>query len=238
MTDLFHSENYFAPTAIFGISTDAHKLLHQRFDRPDVWRELVKRYAVTGEEWFASLALEPVDLAWELRLQLGSDWSPRQFVTTLPGCRFPLRTDPGFSPRLLNGKTAQSRVSSRRKSTAVPSHELGTGQNICWRNRPRLVRVSVRANRRRGQFSGNQVADRSFARFSPGGLFLFKLHSPNNFIVGGGLSAMPRSFRSRSDGKRSGTRTVRSAVYSSPRGTLDRGIIRRRRRTDSAGVPH
>jgi hypothetical protein len=80
----FHSENYFQPTAIFGISAGAHKLLHQRFYRPDAWREFVVRYAVTGEEWFASLALEPVDLAWELRLQLGSDWSLRQFVTALP----------------------------------------------------------------------------------------------------------------------------------------------------------
>jgi hypothetical protein len=27
----FHSESYFEPTAIFGISAGAHKLLHQRF---------------------------------------------------------------------------------------------------------------------------------------------------------------------------------------------------------------
>ena len=34
---------------------------------------------------------------------------------------------------------------------------------------------------------GSLAADLSFGALQPSELFLFKLHSPNNFIVGGGL---------------------------------------------------
>lgn len=82
---VFHSENYFEPTTIFGISTDAHKLLHQRFYRPDAWQQLITRYIVTGDEWYAKLALEPIDLASELRQKLGPDWSLTLFAALPSG---------------------------------------------------------------------------------------------------------------------------------------------------------
>jgi len=45
--------------------------LHQRFKKPDNWRRIVDQHATTGEEWFAKLALEPVDLAGQLRDEYG-----------------------------------------------------------------------------------------------------------------------------------------------------------------------
>jgi hypothetical protein len=61
-----HSENYYEP-APYGINQSLHMALHQRFKRPDNWRRIVDQYATTGEEWFAKLMVEPVDLAGDLR---------------------------------------------------------------------------------------------------------------------------------------------------------------------------
>lgn len=61
-----HSENYYEVQP-YGINQSIHMALHQRFNRPEGWRRIVDQYAITGDEWFAKLALEPVDLASRLR---------------------------------------------------------------------------------------------------------------------------------------------------------------------------
>lgn len=68
----FHSENYYTPWQPYTLARPIHLALHRRFKRPDAWLEIVDRYAVTGEEWFARLSLEPIDLASELRREQGT----------------------------------------------------------------------------------------------------------------------------------------------------------------------
>lgn len=65
-----HSENYYEVQP-YGINQTIHMALHQRFKRPDAWRRIVDQYAVNGDEWFAKLALEPIDLASQLRTDHG-----------------------------------------------------------------------------------------------------------------------------------------------------------------------
>lgn len=68
----YHSEDYYGWTP-YALNQQVHFALHQRFNRPRRWRDLVERYAVTGDEWFARLAMEPVDLAGSLRASQGVD---------------------------------------------------------------------------------------------------------------------------------------------------------------------
>ncbi|KQY11197.1 hypothetical protein ASD31_17530 [Rhizobium sp. Root482] len=93
----YHSENYYGWTP-YALNQQVHFALHQRFNRPKRWLEIVERYAVTGEEWFAKLALEPIDLAGNLRAEHGPDvadiWTraplppnvsiPRHQIYTMP----------------------------------------------------------------------------------------------------------------------------------------------------------
>ena len=65
-----HSENYYE-AAPYGINQNLHMALHQRFKKPDNWRRIVDQHDMTGEEWFAKLSLEPVDLASHLRQEHG-----------------------------------------------------------------------------------------------------------------------------------------------------------------------
>ncbi|MGO1163289.1 hypothetical protein ACTOV4_15245 [Brucella sp. C7-11G] len=68
-----HSENYYSWEP-FTLNHSIHMALHQRFNKPDAWLRIVERYSSTGEEWFAKLALLPVDLAGELRSQNGPEY--------------------------------------------------------------------------------------------------------------------------------------------------------------------
>lgn len=61
-----HSENYYSWEP-FTLNHSIHMALHQRFNKPDAWRRIVERYSSTGEEWFATLELQPIDLAGQLR---------------------------------------------------------------------------------------------------------------------------------------------------------------------------
>ncbi|UIY28321.1 hypothetical protein LZK73_15235 [Neorhizobium galegae] len=67
-----HSENYYSWEP-YTLAHSIHMALHNRFRHPDAWRRIVQRYALTGDEWFARLPLEPVDLAGALRAKHGSD---------------------------------------------------------------------------------------------------------------------------------------------------------------------
>ncbi|MBD9627550.1 hypothetical protein IB279_31835 [Ensifer sp. ENS06] len=67
-----HSENYYSWSP-YPINHSIHIALHQRFSKPDQWRRIVDRYAVTGEEWFARLSVVPIDLAAHLRAEHGSE---------------------------------------------------------------------------------------------------------------------------------------------------------------------
>ncbi|MFS2324590.1 hypothetical protein U2P60_04080 [Brucella sp. H1_1004] len=69
-----HSENYYSWEP-FTLNHSIHMALHQRFNKPDAWLRIVERYSSTGEEWFAKLALLPVDLAGELRSQNGQEYA-------------------------------------------------------------------------------------------------------------------------------------------------------------------
>lgn len=66
----YHSEDYYG-WAPYALNQQIHFALHQRFNRPKRWLEIVERYAVTGEEWFARVSLEPIDLAADLRAEHG-----------------------------------------------------------------------------------------------------------------------------------------------------------------------
>lgn len=61
-----HSENYYELTT-YPISQSLHFALHQRFKRPEAWMRIVERYSISGDEWFAKLAMTPIDLAGDLR---------------------------------------------------------------------------------------------------------------------------------------------------------------------------
>ena len=41
--------------------------LHARFSRPTRWKAIVEEYSISGEEWFAQLKMQPIDLAANLR---------------------------------------------------------------------------------------------------------------------------------------------------------------------------
>lgn len=56
-----HDENYADPLAAYHVCRICHRLLHERFDRPLPWIELVVRYR-DGTRWFERLTLEPVSL--------------------------------------------------------------------------------------------------------------------------------------------------------------------------------
>lgn len=66
----YHSENYYGLTP-YPLNQSVHFALHQRFKRPDAWKRIVERHAGTGDEWFAKLAMSPIDLAAELRAAHG-----------------------------------------------------------------------------------------------------------------------------------------------------------------------
>lgn len=67
----YHCENYYSPWSPYAISQPIHMALHRRFRQPDPWKRIVERYAVTGDEWFCTLAMHPIDLAVTLRAQHG-----------------------------------------------------------------------------------------------------------------------------------------------------------------------
>lgn len=67
-----HSENYYCWKP-YTLNHSIHMALHQRFKKPEAWRRIVDRYAMTGDEWFASLSIVPIDLAGELRDQHGRE---------------------------------------------------------------------------------------------------------------------------------------------------------------------
>lgn len=65
-----HSEDYYSWKP-YTLTHSIHMALHNRFRHPDAWRRIVERYAVTGNEWFVRLSLEPLDLAGALRAKHG-----------------------------------------------------------------------------------------------------------------------------------------------------------------------
>lgn len=67
-----HSETYYSWKP-YTLSHSIHMALHQRFNKPEAWRRVVDRYAATGDEWFARLSPEPVDLAAQLRSEYGPE---------------------------------------------------------------------------------------------------------------------------------------------------------------------
>ena len=62
----YHSENYFSDD-VYPLCQEVHFALHQRFNRPVPWLEILRRYSVTGNEWFALVEMRPVDVAVGLR---------------------------------------------------------------------------------------------------------------------------------------------------------------------------
>jgi hypothetical protein len=68
----YHSEDYYHwSSSTYGVARPLHLALHARFWRPAAWADIVRRYSVWGDEWFARLSLEPVDLAGQLRQHHG-----------------------------------------------------------------------------------------------------------------------------------------------------------------------
>ena len=69
-------------------------------------------------------------------------------------------------------------------------------QALCWRHRPRLVFTYLWSWRNGRSVNFWQPSGTmKFQALQPGELFLFKLHSPNNYIVGGGVFAQRWNFR-------------------------------------------
>lgn len=67
----FHDENYYEPWSPYPICASAHSILHRRFRNPEPWLRLVEKHAVTGNEWFCFLSVDPIDLAGQLRAKHG-----------------------------------------------------------------------------------------------------------------------------------------------------------------------
>ena len=61
-----HSECYYS-WAPYALAQPIHFALHRRFKQPEPWLQLVERYAETGDEWWANLAMVPVDIASQRR---------------------------------------------------------------------------------------------------------------------------------------------------------------------------
>ncbi|KQS03552.1 hypothetical protein ASG11_04195 [Sphingomonas sp. Leaf357] len=56
-----HDENYADPLAAYHVCRSCHRTLHDRFDHPQPWRELVARYG-TGGRWFELLTMDQASL--------------------------------------------------------------------------------------------------------------------------------------------------------------------------------
>jgi len=70
----WHSENYYDwPHSSFPVQQGIHLALHNRFKNSKTWLGIVSQYAVKGDEWFARLSLEPIDLAAQLRAEHGPE---------------------------------------------------------------------------------------------------------------------------------------------------------------------
>ena len=54
----FHDERYDRPLEPYPVCRRCHRLLHQRFEQPGPWRDLVKQYG-QGGAWFELLSLDP-----------------------------------------------------------------------------------------------------------------------------------------------------------------------------------
>ncbi|UVK51286.1 hypothetical protein DBIPINDM_004529 [Mesorhizobium sp. AR02] len=67
-----HCEDYYSPWSPYPVSRPIHMALHRRFREPGPWSRIVERCAVTGDEWFCTLALKQIDLAATLRAQYGA----------------------------------------------------------------------------------------------------------------------------------------------------------------------
>lgn len=63
----YHCEDYYHPWTAVALAQPIHLALHRRFTHPAEWLAIVDRYSVSGDEWFASLSLQPIDVASYLR---------------------------------------------------------------------------------------------------------------------------------------------------------------------------
>lgn len=54
-----HDENYANPFAAYAVCRRCHRLLHQRFDDPQPWLDLVSKYGSDGRAWFELLSPDP-----------------------------------------------------------------------------------------------------------------------------------------------------------------------------------
>jgi hypothetical protein len=66
----YHSENYYDPLHPYPICRACHSRVHGRFRATSAWRRWAEKCARPGS-WFASLQLEPVDLASRVRAERG-----------------------------------------------------------------------------------------------------------------------------------------------------------------------
>ena len=53
-----HDENYAEPLAAYHVCRACHRTLHDRFEQPATWLELVARYG-PGRRWFERLTMDP-----------------------------------------------------------------------------------------------------------------------------------------------------------------------------------
>ena len=56
-----HDENYADPLAAYHVCRYCHRTLHDRFERPAAWLELVRQHG-SGERWFERLTMDPASL--------------------------------------------------------------------------------------------------------------------------------------------------------------------------------
>lgn len=53
-----HDEDYSQPLLAYHVCRSCHRLLHERFERPEPWRALVHAHG-TGDLWFKYLTMDP-----------------------------------------------------------------------------------------------------------------------------------------------------------------------------------
>lgn len=57
-----HDEDYAHPLAAYAACRRCHRTLHQRFDDPEPWLDLVARHGDSGVQWFEQLSMDPASL--------------------------------------------------------------------------------------------------------------------------------------------------------------------------------
>jgi hypothetical protein len=81
-----HDERYDRPLESYSICRPCHGLLHGRFERPQLWLDLVARHD-DGGQWFGLLSLDPASQTRPFELTYPGGLPPSSRATVPEGAR-------------------------------------------------------------------------------------------------------------------------------------------------------